>query len=85
MVGLKKGAETKEYTASFDDDDLSSGILTVTHNLGKRYNNVTVTDNSSEEVTPEITATSTTVTTIDLSAWGTITGTWNVTITAGAS
>lgn len=69
------------HEQSFVNGDLSSGILTVTHNLGKQYPQVIVYDNNGKKITPDdITATSTSVTTIDLTSFGTITGTWNLRI-----
>jgi len=71
------------YTTSFTNASLSSGILTVTHSLGKQYVIVAVYDNNDVLVIPDaITATSTTVVTIDLSSFGTIAGTWNVRVVA---
>lgn len=69
---------------SFTNATLSAGILVVTHSLGTRYNSVIVYDDNGLEIIPDsITATSTTVTTIDLSSFGTIANTWNVTIGGG--
>lgn len=69
------------YKVSFTNTDLAAGILTVTHNLGTQYNLIQIYDNNNKMVLPdEITATSTTVATIDLGAYGTITGTWNVVV-----
>jgi len=66
------------YDLAFDSGDLSSSVLTVTHNLGKKIVTVTVYDNSDEQVIPtKVTATSTTVATVDLTDF-TVTGTWNV-------
>jgi len=70
-----------QYTEAFDDSDLTAGVLTVTHSLGRRYNHVTVYDNGAIIVQPDsVTATSTSVTTIDLTSFGTLTGTWNVVV-----
>lgn len=67
------------FTQSFTNATLSSGILTVTHSLGVQYVNVTVYDNNQDSIMPDnIDATSTTVTTIDLTSFGTLTGTWNI-------
>lgn len=69
------------YTTSFTNATLSSGVLTVTHSLGRQYTNVAVYDNNDLQIEPdEITATSTSVTAVDLSTYGTIAGTWNVRI-----
>lgn len=65
------------YQLNFTNADLSSGILTVTHNLNSQYVSVTVYNNSDLIIIPDdVTATSTTVSTIDLTSYGTLTGTW---------
>lgn len=57
----------------------SSNTITVTHNLGRRYVQVTVYDeNNMEILMDEVTATSTTVVTLDKSSYGTVVGTWNI-------
>jgi hypothetical protein len=60
---------------------------TVTHNLNSQYVSVTVYNNSNLIIIPDdVTATSTTVSTIDLSSYGTLTGTWRaVVIDKGAT
>ena len=72
------------YAASFDNTDLTSGVLTVTHNLGVQYpSHIAVYDNNDDLVglVDEITAASTTALIIDISSFGAITGTWKVSIT----
>jgi len=70
-------ADVTASVVSFDDGDLTAGILTHTHNLSEQYPVVQIYDNNNLMVIPdEITATSTSVSTIDLSSFGTITGTW---------
>jgi hypothetical protein len=72
------------YSVTFDNTDLVSGVLTVTHNLGEQYpSNITVYDNNDNPIVSpdEIDATSTTAMDIDLSSFGTLTGTWRVSIT----
>jgi hypothetical protein len=69
------------FLEDFVNGDLSSGVLTVTHGLGTQYCNVQVYDNNNDVVQPDdITATSTTVTTIDLTSYGTISGTWRAVV-----
>lgn len=69
--------------ASFVNADLSSGILTVTHNLGYKYVVVQVYDNNDNLILPdEITVIDTDSLTIDLTSFGTITGTWNYIVLA---
>lgn len=73
------GGGTTAYTTSFTNATLSSGILTVTHSLGVQYVLSVVYDDSGKQIIPdEVTATSTSVCTIDLTSYGTISGTWNV-------
>ena len=68
------------YETSFTSGDLVSNIMTVNHNLGKKYVSVTVYDNSDYAIIPDqIYAASTTSTQIDLTSF-TVTGTWNVSI-----
>ncbi len=72
---------TGTFLQSFTNSDLSSGILTATHSLNTQYVLVTIYDNNNIVIQAnEFTATSTTVLTVDLSAFGTITGTWNIRI-----
>ena len=72
------------YSATFDNDDLVDGVLTVTHNLGIRYNIVQVFDNNFEQILPDsITLDSTTECSIDLSSFAPISGTWYVVVAGG--
>lgn len=67
------------YTTTFTNGDLSTGVLTVNHAMGRQYINISVYDNNDIQVTPdEITATDTNNTAVDLSSFGTLSGTWNV-------
>ncbi|MGL5064154.1 MAG: hypothetical protein ACRC62_29560 [Microcoleus sp.] len=62
---------------SFTNATLVAGVLTATHGLGNQWPNVVVYDNNNRRIDPdEITATNVTVTTIDLTTFGTITGSW---------
>lgn len=70
------------YHRSFVSGDLSAGILTVTHNLNQKYVNVAVYDDTDALIVPNgITATNITSCDIDLSSYS-ISGTWNLVITA---
>ncbi len=61
----------------FTDATLSAGILVVTHNLGNQFTQVTIYDSTNKQIIPDdVTATSSTVATIDLTTYGTITGNW---------
>ncbi|MDB4278008.1 hypothetical protein N9917_00100 [Deltaproteobacteria bacterium] len=75
------GGYAGRHVESFVDGDLSSSVLTVTHNLGQQFVKVAVYDDSNIEVAPDsVTATSATVCDIDLTAQGSLTGTWNVVV-----
>ncbi len=66
-------------TASFVDGDLAAGIYTFNHGLSVQFLAISVYDNNDIEVTPDdITATDSDNAAIDLSSYGTISGTWNV-------
>ncbi|RLE37648.1 hypothetical protein DRJ17_06090, partial [Candidatus Woesearchaeota archaeon] len=75
------------FLGSFVDGDLSSGILTITHNLGTQYVSVVIVDDNDKLVMPDdVIMTSTTVVTVDLSSYGTLTGTWRyLVLKSGAS
>ena len=79
ITGINLGVPA--FQQNFADGDLSSGVLTVTHNLNSQYVSVTVFDNNDLLIIPDdVDATSTTALTIDLTAFGTITGTWRAVI-----
>lgn len=68
------------FRQAFTSADLVAGLLTVTHNLGQQVVSLQVFDNNNRLIYPdEITLTSSTVTTVDLTAFVSgFTGTWNV-------
>jgi hypothetical protein len=73
------GAAT--FKDTFVDADLSSGILSKFHGLNKQYLSVTIIDENDNIILPdEVTFTSTDTTTIDLTTYGTLTGTWQIII-----
>lgn len=77
------GGYNKTYTVNFTNANLVAGILTVTHGLNSQYSVVTVYDNTDKQVIPDdVTATSSTTSTIDLNSFGAIVGTWKVTVKA---
>lgn len=77
------GGYNKTYTTTFTNATLVAGLLTVNHGLNSQYSIVTVYDNTDKQVIPdEVTATSSTISTIDLNSFGTIAGTWKVTVKA---
>lgn len=63
---------------TFVNADLTAGIYTWTHNLGRQYFPVSVIDNTNKSIGCEITYSSTTQATIDLTGFGTLTGTWRI-------
>lgn len=68
---------------TFTDADLVAGALTITHGLNLTGPpNVVVFSNSDVEIIPDtVTETSTSIATVDLSSYGTLTGTWSYTVT----
>ena len=80
-----RGASASEssYSTTFTNSDLSVGVLTVTHGLNKKYVcGVAIYDNNDEQVGPgyTITAIDADSLTVDLSGFGTLTGTWTAVI-----
>jgi hypothetical protein len=75
------GGDVSAYRLAFTDGDLSSGVLSVNHALGQQYCSVTVSDNDDEIISPdEVTFTDANNLSIDLSSYGTLSGTWNVVV-----
>lgn len=75
------GSGTTSYRTSFTDASLSAGVLTVTHSLGQSVVNVMVFDNNNKNVRPDdITLVDSNSLTVDLTSFGTLTGTWNVVV-----
>jgi len=71
--------KTSAYRTSFINSDLSSGILTVTHNLGQQIVLVQIYDNNNKKIEPdEITLTNSTSLLVDLTSFGSLSGTWNI-------
>jgi hypothetical protein len=67
------------HRQSFTNANLTAGILTVTHALGQQFVNVQVTDNGNKVIYPdEITLSSSTQFSVDLTSFGTISGSWNL-------
>jgi hypothetical protein len=66
------------YLKTFTNGDLSTGKLTVTHNLNSTYPIVVVYDNNEKEIIPDdITYQSVNALEIDLTLYGSLTGTWH--------
>lgn len=67
------------FTQTFTNASLSSGLLTVTHNLSATPVIVQVYDNTNSMIIPDqITLTSTNVATVNLTSFGALAGTWVV-------
>jgi len=65
--------------ATFDDDDLSAGVLTITHNKGLSapYSlQIEIFDNNAEKIVPDAVTGLTNTCTVDLTSYGTLSGTW---------
>lgn len=71
----------KSYTTSFTNGNLLGGIITINHNLGSQFALVQVSNNLNQIVSPDsITLSSGNSCVIDLSSFGVISGTWNVSV-----
>lgn len=76
-------AASNSYTTSFDDGDLTAGVLTVNHTLGTKYVVAEVYDDNDKKILPdEVELTDSDNCDIDLSSFGTISGTWHVRVVA---
>ena len=74
------------YTTTFTNASLTSGLLTVNHGLNSQYVSVVIYDNNNSQVIPDaVTATSTGTSIVDLTGFGTLTGTWKVLVIDGAN
>lgn len=72
------------HSETFVDGDLSTGVLTVTHNLNQKVVPVIIADNNDNVVEPDnIDFTGVNTCDIDLTSQGTLTGTWTVSVQAG--
>lgn len=68
------------FRTSFTNTTLVGGVMTITHNLAQ-YIQVEIYDNNNKKVIPdEVTATSATQVTVDLTSFGTLSGTWNAVV-----
>lgn len=71
------------YRRSFAYADLTAGVLTVTHNLGQKLVIVQVSNNTDQVIQPDLVVlVSSTSTTVDVSSYGVISGSWNVIVRA---
>jgi hypothetical protein len=68
------------YSTSFTSANLTAGVLTVTHNLGKKYVQVTVYDNTDYMIIPDqVYAANENSTQVTLTSFSVV-GTWNVSV-----
>lgn len=76
------GGTGASYVQSFVAADLVAGVLTVEHNLDQKYVQISVYNNSDKKIEPSfaipIDANSCS---IDITPYGTITGTWHIVVT----
>ena len=68
------------WRQSFTNTSLTSSLLTVTHTLGQQFVSVTVYDENNKLIVTvdDVTCSSSSVFTVDLTSFGPITGTWNL-------
>lgn len=73
------------YTTTFTNASLVGGTLTVNHGLTSQYVVVTIYDDTDYQIIPDdVVATSAGVSTVYLSSFGTLTGTWKVLVVDGS-
>lgn len=78
-IGGGGGGNANSATASFTNASLTAGVYTFNHALNTNYPVIAVYDNNSKLVVPdEITNTDSNNSAIDLTSYGTISGTWNI-------
>lgn len=69
------------YRRQFTAANLNGGILSVVHNLGQQFVLIQVSNDLNQIVSPDlVTLTNNTTTLIDLTSYGSITGTWCVVV-----
>lgn len=75
-------ALARVYQTTFTNASLTAGVLTVTHNLGRQVVKVQIADDTNKDVAgvDDITFSSTSQLTIDLTSAGTLSGTWTVVV-----
>jgi hypothetical protein len=70
-----------KYKQQFSNSDLSSGSLTIEHNLSEDFPLVQLYNNSRQLVVPDgVSSTNTNELVINLQSYGSITGDWSVTV-----
>lgn len=72
-----QSSEVTRVKGTFTDGDLSSGELTIVHNLNEQFVIVQIYDNNYEQVLPDsLTLNSVNAVKADFSSYGTLSGTW---------
>ena len=72
------------YYTTFTNASLPSGVLTINHNLGQKYNVVQVFNSNDQQILPDnVTVTGDNTCYVDLTSYGSITGTWGVIVSNG--
>jgi hypothetical protein len=70
------------FTGTFTNSNLTAGVLTITHNLNNQAPIIFVYDNNNRWIVPdEVTASSANAVAVDLSSFGTLSGTWRYSVT----
>lgn len=85
MAGLagSEVALTRIFRASFTNANLVAGVLTISHNLAQQWGVLQVFDNTNKQIIPDdVTLGAANSATVDLTSFGTLTGTWRVTYAA---
>lgn len=73
------GGVSTVVRSTFDNGDLSTGVLTITHTLGLTAPyiiDVTIFDNNGKKVFPDDVTGATNTVVVDLTSFGTLTGNW---------
>jgi len=72
-----------KYDLTFGNADLSTGVLTVTHNLNSSNVSVEIRDNNGKRILEDDSnATGVNTVTVDLTSYGTLTGNWSLKVIA---
>jgi hypothetical protein len=79
LNGVSKSIVKTSHNGSFGNSDLTAGLITISHNLNVLYPIVQVYDNTGKQIIPtEVISQTVDTIQLDLSGYGTITGTWRV-------
>ena len=79
LNGVSKSIVKSSHNGSFTNSDLTAGLITISHNLNVLYPIVQVYDNTGKQIIPtEVISQTIDTVQLDLSGYGTITGTWRV-------